>query len=243
MTEDTKAQLRLWALKYERESFIEGDPSWFMHQVKGPENQEAMAFLASCFSYGSRAQFLPKIEQFLKWSGGEIHTWVKDGLYASHIRPGDNSCFYRLNTNAQVNSFLNTYRALLESDGTLGRWVEGTGAVTALDAVKAICSRFGGGIVPKDATSACKRVCMFLRWMVRDSSPVDLGLWTFIDKRSLIIPMDTHVLQEACKLGLIKSRTASMSAALRLSKALADVFPDDPMKGDFALFGYGVDAI
>ena len=80
---------------------------------------------------------------------------------------------------------------------------------------------------------------MFLRWMVRDGSPVDLGLWPFIDKKSLIIPMDTHVLQEACKLGLIKSRTASMSAALRLSKALADVFPDDPMKGDFALFGYG----
>ena len=235
------ARLREWAQQYETGSFIEGDPSWFMHQVEGPLNQEAMAFLASCFSYGSRVQFLPKINQFLEWSGGSVHSWVRDGLYASHIRPGDNSCFYRLNTNAQVNAFLNDYGLLIREEGSLGRWVERSGARTGLEAVKAICARLGGGgIVPQDAASACKRVCMFLRWMVRDGSPVDLGLWKFIDKRSLIIPMDTHVLQEACKLGLIKSRTASMSAALRLSKALAEVFPDDPIKGDFALFGYGV---
>ena len=89
--------------------------------------------------------------------------------------------------------------------------------------------------------SACKRVCMFLRWMVRDGSPVDLGLWSgFIDKRTLIIPMDTHVLQEANRLGLINAKTASMSVARRLSARLAEIFPDDPMKGDFALFGYGV---
>ena len=82
---------------------------------------------------------------------------------------------------------------------------------------------------------------MFLRWMVRDSSPVDLGLWAdFIDKRSLIVPLDTHVLTEASALGLIHSRNASMSSALRLTSTLATIFPDDPLKGDFALFGYGV---
>ena len=77
--------------------------------------------------------------------------------------------------------------------------------------------------------------------MVRDNSPVDLGLWSsFIDKRTLIIPMDTHVLQEANRLGLINSKTASMSVAIKLSHRLSEIFPDDPMKGDFALFGYGV---
>ena len=82
---------------------------------------------------------------------------------------------------------------------------------------------------------------MFLRWMVRDGSPVDLGLWADrIDKKSLIMPLDTHVLTEASRLGLITSRCTSMSAARRLTAALAEVFPDDPLKGDFALFGYGV---
>ena len=98
------------------------------------------------------------------------------------------------------------------------------------------------GIIPKDATSSCKRVCMFLRWMVRDNSPVDLGLWSdLIDKSTLIIPMDTHVLQEATKLGLISSKCTSMSAALKLSQKLREIWPDDPIKGDFALFGLGVD--
>lgn len=82
---------------------------------------------------------------------------------------------------------------------------------------------------------------MFLRWMVRNDSPVDLGIWNdFIDKRTLIIPLDTHVLQEAQKLGLIGSKTASMNVAIKLTEKLKNVFPDDPLKGDFALFGYGV---
>ena len=83
---------------------------------------------------------------------------------------------------------------------------------------------------------------MFLRWMVRSGSPVDLGLWSgFIDRRTLVVPLDTHVLQEAKKLGLLKSTSASMSAAKRLTAALAEAFPDDPVRGDFALFGFGVD--
>lgn len=239
-----KDRLRQLAAQYETADFINGDPSWFMHQVNGPRNREAMAFLASSFSYGSRKQFLPKVQQFLDWSGGEVHSWILDGAFAKEVKEGDNSCFYRLNTCAQVNKFLSSYKELLQQEGTLGDSVRNSGATSALQAVEHICRRLGGAgsPVPQDATSACKRVCMFLRWMVRDSSPVDLGLWAgFIDKKSLIIPMDTHVLQEAIKLGLIKSRTASMNAALHLSKTLAEVFPDDPIKGDFALFGYGVD--
>lgn len=82
---------------------------------------------------------------------------------------------------------------------------------------------------------------MFLRWMVRDDSPVDLGLWSdIIDKRTLIIPLDTHVFQQANRLGLISTKTASMSTARKISQQLQLIFPDDPLKGDFALFGYGV---
>ena len=54
------------------------------------------------------------------------------------------------------------------------------------------------------------------------------------------MPLDTHVLRQSLRLGLMQSRTASMSAARKLTSALAEVFPDDPLKGDFALFGYGV---
>ena len=78
--------------------------------------------------------------------------------------------------------------------------------------------------------------------MVRSGSPVDLGLWAdIIDRRTLIMPLDTHVVQEATRLGLLTSRTASMSTAKKLTAAMLEVFPDDPLRADFALFGLGVD--
>ena len=82
---------------------------------------------------------------------------------------------------------------------------------------------------------------MFLRWMVRTDSPVDLGIWSdLIRLRSLIMPLDTHVIQQSLQLGLITSKTTSMSVARKLTDKLLEIFPDDPLKADFALFGYGV---
>ena len=65
-------QLRALACKYEKKEFLDGDPSWFMHQVEGDANKELLAFVASALSYGSRAQFLPKIRYVLECSGGDI---------------------------------------------------------------------------------------------------------------------------------------------------------------------------
>jgi uncharacterized protein (TIGR02757 family) len=99
-------------------------------------------------------------------------------------------------------------------------------------------------IVPKGRSSANKRIHMFLRWMVRQNSQVDLGLWKWADPASLLIPLDVHVMQEAAKLGLIaEGVSASRKTAESLTAVLAEVFPGDPCRGDFALFGLGVDVI
>ena len=237
--------LREYADRYETASFIEGDPSWFMHQVKGAENREATAFTASALSFGSRAQFLPKIQRLLDSAGGNLDRWIRTGAFEKEFRPGDGRCFYRFFTFGTMNSFFRAYRGIMDEQGSLGRFVKARCEGSAEKAVEAICARFceGGscGVIPQDHRSACKRVCMFLRWMVRSDSPVDLGLWSgFIDRSTLIIPLDTHVMQEARKLGLLKSASTSMSAARRLTAALAEAFPGDPVRGDFALFGYGV---
>ena len=244
MEESLHRELRRYAAEYETEEFLQGDPSWFMHQVEGAANQEATAFVASCLSYGSRKQFMPKIQWLLDCAGGDVDAWVREGGFEEVLPAGGCGCFYRLNTVGQMNAFLRAYQRLLEQYGTLGDYVRGR-ASDGFAAVEAICGYFGGegvsGLVPQDARSACKRVCMFLRWMVRSDSPVDLGLWAdFIDRRTLIMPLDTHVLAESQRLGLLKCGSATMSAALRLTETLAKVFPDDPLKGDFALFGYGM---
>lgn len=236
--------LTRYAHQYETTAFLNGDPSWFMHQVEGWENQETMAFLASCLSYGSRKQFMPKIQQLLDYTNGEPYDWVRQGDFQKQFKADNKSCFYRLFTHATMSQFLTAYQQLLMEYATLGEYVR-RNATDGLSAVQAICGYFGSNgiqvVVPKDARSACKRVCMFLRWMVRSNSPVDLGLWSgFIDRRTLIMPLDTHVVSEAIRLGLLTSRSTTMVAALRLTESLAHIFPDDPLKGDFALFGYGI---
>lgn len=243
--EATAEMLKRYASIYETEGFLNGDPSWFMHQVEGDANREATAFVASCLSFGSRKQFMPKIQSIVDCASGDIDAWIRGGRYTRAYAHGCRDCFYRFFTRASMREFFDSYRRLMDEHGTLGGYVRGESGGDGYGAVKAICRWFGSGcdapVVPKDATSACKRVCMFLRWMVRGPSPVDLGLWSdVIDRRTLVMPLDTHVIQEARRLGLMLGGGASMSAARRLTAALAEAFPDDPARADFALFGYGV---
>ncbi len=251
------------ARKYEKKEFLDGDPSWFMHQVEGNANKELLAFIASALSYGSRTQFIPKIQFVLEESGGDIEGWLLRGDYQRAF-PADGNCFYRLYSNRTMREFLDALALMVQQYGSMKAFIQlhpGTpdernnresgrkGSdrnITCLDAIERLTSWFAAhgstGVVPKDARSSCKRLCMFLRWMVRDGSPVDLGLWSdIIDRRTLIIPMDTHVVQEANRLDLIHSKSTTMAAAIKLTERLREIFPDDPLKGDFALFGYGVD--
>lgn len=232
------------ARKYETKDFLPADPSSFMHRVSGAANQEAMAFIASCLSYGSRKQFFPKIQFIMDTSRGEVDQWVRSGKWRNDI-PDTTQCYYRLYTFHDMHRLIAAYELMLGEYGSMKEYVA-QNATTGIEAVAAICRHFAkhgvDKVVPKNTTSACKRVCMFLRWMVRSGSPVDLGLWAdIIDRRTLIMPLDTHVLQEAVKLNLLQNRTASMAAAQRLTASMSMIFPDDPLKGDFALFGLGVD--
>ncbi len=239
----TAQLLHQYAEKYETADFQNGDPSKFMHLVKGIRNQESMAFIAASLSYGNRKQFNPKIQMILDWTDGEVDEWIRTGQYEKHFNTGDSKCFYRLYTYDTMNRFFHAYRQLLLTHGSLGEYVR-LHAIDGFTAVTTICNYFGcqdiRTIIPKNTQSACKRVCLFLRWMVRSNSPVDLGLWAdFIDRRTLIMPLDTHVLRQSARLGLLLSKTATMATARCLTATLANIFPDDPLRGDYALFGFG----
>lgn len=250
-TRSLRRKLLSLANKYEVPDFLNGDPSWFMHQVIGERNQETIAFIASCLSYGSRNVFMPRIQYLLDCSRNEPYEWIKSGKYKLDI-PNDDTCFYRLYTNAMMYNLFNALQAMYEMYGDMKNFIRcHTGhnddnyQLEAIEAIEAICHYFqeqeAVRIVPKNASSSCKRVCMFLRWMVRTDSPVDLGIWSdLIRLRSLIMPLDTHVIQQSLQLGFITSKTTSMSVARKLTDKLLEIFPDDPLKADFALFGYGV---
>lgn len=240
---DINALLHDYASRYETEDFLADDPALFMHLVSGRKNQEAMAFIASVLSYGSRKQFFPKIRYILNVSEGDVWAWVKSGDFNTDITD-KTECYYRLYTYHDMNVFLHALQRMIIHYGSIGEFIS-VNATDGISAIRAITDYFARAsqtrLIPKNISSACKRLCMFMRWMVRSGSPVDLGLWSeFIDRRTLIMPLDTHVMQQARRLGLITNRAASMSTARRLTDKMKEFFPDDPLKGDFALFGYGV---
>lgn len=217
-----------------------------MHTVKGARNREAAAFVAAGLSFGSRKQFLPKIARIVELAGGDVDGWIRSGRFEDSFPADSAKPFYRFFSEGTMNGFFGVYREIMNCHGSLGECLRSAGVADALAAVGKIVALFSKcageySVVPKNPRSACKRVCMFLRWMVRDDSCVDLGLWSrFISKETLIVPLDTHVLYQAKKLGLVKSKVASMSAAQKLTEKMKMVFPTDPLKADFALFGNGV---
>ena len=241
--DDVAALLRRLAAEYETPAFVADDPVRFVHAAKGDVNRETTGFVASALSYGSRPQFLAKIGEIVAASGGDVHGWTLAGGWRQLFRDDDPSCFYRIFPRCKMAKFFAALEEILREYGSLGAFAKNN-ATDGVGTVEAFCERFRPSgcapVVPQDTASACKRLCMFMRWMVRTGSPVDFGLWKWIDRRSLVVPLDLHVAQEAHKLGLLYSKAPTMQSALGLTLRLAEIFPDDPLKGDFALYGLGL---
>lgn len=250
ISDELKVKLRELADRYEVASFTEEDPSQFLRWYRPEEGRgtvadvEAASFIAAMLAFGSRKQFIPKICFILETSDrslGSITEWLKQGKYTSDF-PRGAAKFYRFYSYDDIQIFFGELAEILKEAGSLGEFFRRKSFPHLHEIVSSSFPK--SAIVPKGRTSANKRIHMFLRWMVRRDSPVDLGLWDWADPAGLLIPLDVHVMQEAAKLGLIPEGTAaSRKTAECLTAALAEVFPGDPCRGDFALFGLGVDVL
>ncbi len=273
MEKALKDRLVVLADKYENAGFLEKDPSCFMHRYRQTEDQETVAFIAAALAFGRRDQILSHVEQILALAGESPSDWVASGGWEPHF-PDSPASFYRTYSHAAMRSLFGTLQDILRQ-GTLGEYFrakyldegeepggsgtsimqrhpcqdgKGRNAHAAhLCQVIASCFPDSCTLIPKSSACAFKKLNMFLRWMVRDSSPVDLGLWAWHDKADLLVPLDTHVMQEATRLGLLapspsgKVRAATLRCAEELTATMGEAFPGDPTRGDYALFGLGVD--
>lgn len=115
----------------------------------------------------------------------------------------------------------------LAGPGSAGGWGAGAGSV----------AKFFPS--PRDG-SACKRLNLFLRWMVRDGDGLDLGLWTEVSRRQLVLPLDTHLVRLTRALGLTDRRSPGWAMAVEATRSLALLDPDDPVKYDFSLSRLGI---
>lgn len=197
-----------------------------------------------------------------KTGGASFADWLTSGGYKKFF-PKSQKKFYRFFSYADMAELCCRLAQIVEERGSLGAAVrarygqEGVckpktagGAPLGLAIVPpelrlvaALISLFPGvKCVSQNPKGACKKLHMFLRWMVRRGSPVDLGLWDWASAADLLMPLDTHVLQESARLGLIApNAAASAKTAIELTQKMAQVFPDDPARADYALFGLGVD--
>ena len=92
----------------------------------------------------------------------------------------------------------------------------------------------------EDRKAPNKKISMMRRWLVRDDGKVDLGVWKKSDKSNLILPLDVHVYTQATALGLTSRKQKDIVTAQEITEAFREIWPDDPCKGDYSLFGYGV---
>lgn len=261
-------QMQALADKYESADFLKNDPSQFMHRYSSIKDIELVAFLAANLAFGRREQILSHVQMILDKAGSWPAEWVLGGKYKSFFPDSDKS-FYRMFSLKTMRIFFDVIRSILQKGQTLGDFFHAEFKKISEDnsletnpqftkertnsgcvfLSKVIASFFPKecSIIPHGESSADKRLQMFLRWMVRDSSPVDMGLWKWYKKTDLLLPLDTHVMQEATRLGFLqpsasgKCRAASLKTAIELTDKMRQYFPEDPVRADFALFGLGVD--
>lgn len=250
ISDELKEKIKNLAEKYENCAFTQGDPSCVLKRYKNIDDTECAAFIAAVLAFGRRDAFLKKIDELLNiadtFSGPA--NWLKSGNYKNSFVPKDTDSdkkFYRFYSYADFLDMFDVMRDILNERATLGEYFAERFAKSGdkQGLPELICDTFKNcKVIPHGKDSANKRVNMFLRWMVRQNSPVDLGIWTWYSPADLIIPMDVHVLQESIKLGLLPEKsTGTLKNAVLLTNTLKQIWHDDPCKGDFALFGLGVE--
>nr|DAR80485.1 MAG TPA: Protein of unknown function (DUF2400) [Caudoviricetes sp.] len=240
--------LKRWAEQYETAEFIQSDPVQFPHRYDSRVNIEISAFVTAWIAWGSRKQIIKKADFIDReiFHGAPYHYIV--GTDTQGAAPewkqykGSTESFYRTFTFGDFHDLCARLYDVYTSAESMEAAIKKTHETNGETALSTLQSLFGSvnGIPDFETQSACKRLCLFLRWMCRKGSPVDFGLWTVCEPRNLIIPLDTHVHKQAIRLGLTTRRTSDLRTAIEITDRFAEIFPDDPTKGDFALFGYGV---
>nr|DAP29143.1 MAG TPA: Protein of unknown function (DUF2400) [Bacteriophage sp.] len=238
ITNDTiQQQLVKWANKYETSAFITDDPVQFPRKYIG-KRAEISGFITSWISFGNRKAIIKAADWLDKDFCNDPYCWVMTKQYNFYHNNHRN--FYRFLTYDDLYQLGNRLHRLYEDFERMEDMVAAWSDKTPIQALSLYFHDIKG-IPDYDKGSACKRLCMFLRWMVRPGSPVDMGIWQKISPDSLIIPLDTHVHKMALELGLTNRKQADMKTAVEITNAMREIFPNDPIKGDFALFGYSVE--
>lgn len=235
--------------KYQTALFIPNDPIAIPHRFSDPNDIEIAAFLASTIAWGNRKIILRNAHKMVDLMGSEPHKFV---LHASDSEIASLDCFvHRTFNGVDFAYFIESLRNIYQNHSGLGtffqdRYAESGDLRVALKQFYDLFfelehldrSRRHMSSIAKG--SACKRLNMFLRWMVRGGE-VDFGLWDRIPTSALYLPLDVHSSNVARKLGLLTRTQNDWKAVEEVTASLRELDPIDPIKYDFALFSAGIE--
>ncbi|CAN5169062.1 TIGR02757 family protein [soil metagenome] len=257
-TLNQKEAIRIKALldakleQYNQPSFVELDPISIPHRYSKTEDIEVMGFLAAVLAWGQRKTIINKCLELERLFHGAPHDFMlnhtdndlKSLTEFKHRTFNATDLLYFvafLKHHYQQHRSLETAfsKHLTTGDDHVGKAL--AGFHTYFFSLEDAPHRTKKHIPTPHKGSSCKRLNMYLRWMVRkDANGVDFGLWKDIKPAQLLCPLDVHVERVARKLGLITQKQTNFNAVLELTANLKMFDAKDPVKYDLALFGMGV---
>ncbi|HEX6162828.1 MAG TPA: TIGR02757 family protein [Vicinamibacterales bacterium] len=235
------------------------DPVWIVHRFERSEDREVVAFIASALAFGRVQSVINSIEGMLQVMGPSPARFVRDFTPSR-----DRECFkhlvHRWTNGADFAALVWILRQMIDRSGSIENFfVEGleADAVDVGGALQSFSTRalaldvaaVYGRKRPKPGVAyffsrpssggACKRLNLFLRWMVREDR-VDLGVWKKVRPGQLIVPLDTHIIRVGRCLGLTKLKSPGWRMAADITASLRALDPADPVKFDFSMCHLGM---
>lgn len=242
--------------RYNRREFIGSDPLQFVYEYPSPADMEVVAFLAADLAYGRVQQIKKSLTDLLGRMGKSPYAFVRD--FGKAERRSLTGFKHRFTTGRDISDLLQLLRNVFEQSGNIEKHFllgYNPGDKNIIPALSKFCDSlqekyagFHNGQISRGLKyllasptggSVCKRLNLFLRWMVRDDD-VDVGLWKSVDKDKLIVPVDVHMARLCKIVGFHDRKTVSLSTAIKITESFAEIEPTDPVKYDFALTRIGI---
>ena len=242
--------------KYNRQDLIKPDPLQFVYKYSSREDMEIAGLLSAVLAYGRVEQIQKSLTRLLSLIGDSPHAFVMD--FGPAHRRKLRGFKHRFTSGDDISDLLMLLRKILKQSGSIEDYFLLGYSKTDKNIIPAL-SNFCDSLLGRYAAkhngpissglkyllaspsrgSACKRLNLFLRWMVRDDV-VDAGLWKSVDKAKLVVPIDVHMGRLCRILGFHDNKTVSMKTAIKITAKFAEIEPADPVKYDFSLSRVGI---
>ncbi len=242
--------------------FLSTDPLEFVHKYKTPQDREIVGLVSSSLAYGRVDTIKKSVGRVLSVMGKSPYRFTLS-FDPERDCPLFKGFVHRFNRDKDICSLIYFAKQMIEESGSIGRFfLKGYSAEhkNVKEALTSFSERalsldsspvYGKKGLPKGAGvrfffpspaggSPCKRLNLYLRWMVRRGDRLDFGIWEEVDPAKLIIPLDTHIARISKLIGLTKRASPGWRMAEEITGSLKKLDPYDPVKYDFALCRLGI---